>query len=123
MLSLPLFFLSCKREGLGGEATVVVYPQFNSSPEINHISYPDTVYIKFHTTDFPGSNPGAYDTYFAGSPRQDIITCSKLKWGDYFFYVAAYDSTIHGRVTGGVHVKIRERDRKKTQNVTVALSE
>lgn len=123
-----LFFIclisfSCSREGTGGNANVVVYPSHHSTPIINHVGYPDTVYVKFNTTDLPGTKPSDYDTYFVGDPRTDHVTCSNLKWGDYFFYVAGFDSSIMSRVIGGAHIKIRQRDKKDTQNASISVTE
>lgn len=123
LLSICLLSFSCSKEGTGGKATVVVYPVHHSSPIINHVGYPDTVYVKFNTRDLPGTSPSDYDTYFVGDPRTDHVDCKNLRWGDYYFLVAGYDSSILSRVIGGAHVKIRQRDRKDSQNATISLSE
>ena len=114
---------SCSREGLNGKANVIIYPKHHGSPIINHIGYSDTVYVKFNTTDLPGTKPSDYDTYFVGDPRTDFVNCLHLKWGDYFFYCAGFDSTILSRVIGGMHVKIRQSDKRSTVYKDLGVSE
>ena len=120
---ISLLSFSCSREGTGGKANVIVYPSHHAAPIINHVGYPDTVYVKFNTTDLPGTKPSDFDVYFVGDPRTDYINCTNLKWGDYYFYVAGFDSSIMSRVIGGAHIKIRQRDKRSIQNANISVLE
>lgn len=114
---------SCCKEGLNGDATLVVFVKHHTRPIVNTAAYPDTVYVKFNAKDLPGLSPSDYDTYFAGQPGEDHVHCEKLKCGDYYLFAAGYDTTIHTRVTGGMHVRIKHKDRKKETDVDVAVTE
>ena len=112
---------SCCREGNNGDATVLVQLERNGNFIINHVGYPDTVYIKYNSKDLPGTHIEDFDTYFVGETGEDHIHCTTLKCGDYFFYTAGFDSTINSRVTGGLHVKIKHKERKNELTVNVQV--
>lgn len=116
-------FFSCKKNGLGGEATVVVFLQHHGKTIPNHVGYPDTVFVKFKANDAPGVNPSDYDTYFVGEAGEDHVHCEGLRAGKYFFYGVGMDSTGPYRVTGGQAVKIKWSERKKEMDVNLAVSE
>ena len=103
---------SCCKEGTGGDAALVIYLKHHAPVIPNHISYPDTVYVKFNAKDSPGSL-GNYDAFFVGVGREDHVLVSGLKCGDYYLFGTAIDSSGPYRVTGGMHIKIRRKDRKK----------
>ncbi|MBI3501246.1 MAG: hypothetical protein HY063_05570 [Bacteroidetes bacterium] len=121
---IPFYFLSsCCKPGTGGDATLVVFLQHHTKPIINHVGWPDTVFVKFKAKDSPGTSPGNYDTYFIGEQGEDHVHCKGLKCGDYFLFGAGYDSINHERVTGGLHVKIKHKERKQETDVDLPVSE
>lgn len=117
------FFLSCKKNGLGGEATIVVFMKHHGNIIKNHINYPDTVFIKFKATDLPGTSPDKFDTFFVGEAGENHIHCTGLRAGKYFLYGVGFDSTGKYRVKGGAAIKIAWTDRKKEIDTDLAVSE
>ena len=123
VLALSFFLLSaCCKEGNGGEATLVVFLKHHTSIIKNHVSYPDTVFIKFNAKDSPG-DLSKYDTYFIGQVGEDHVHCPGLKCGDYYLFGTAMDSTGPYRVTGGMHLKIKHSERKKELDTDLAVTE
>ncbi|MCW3077826.1 MAG: hypothetical protein JWO32_2435 [Bacteroidetes bacterium] len=118
-----IFFSSCKKNGLGGDATVVVFLKHHGRIIKNHIGYPDTVFVKFKATDLPGTTPDKFDTYFVGEEGEDHIHCVGLKPGKYYFYGVGMDSAGPYRVNGGVAIKISWSQRKKEIDTDLAVSE
>src|ERR1043165_9624616 len=92
----------CKEAGTGGSLTLVGKLQHHGNTIINHIGYPDTVFVKFNTKDLPGTNPSSYDTYFVGDVGEDHVHMENLKCGDYYLYAVGMDSTGPYRVSGGI---------------------
>jgi hypothetical protein len=114
---------SCTKEGLGGDTTLVVFLQHHTKTIINRTTYLDTVYLKFNSKDLPGTKPSDFDTFFVGEAGEDHVHCKGLKTGDYYLYGAGYDTTIPARVVGGMHVKIKYKDRKNEVDVNLAVTE
>ena len=115
-------FSSCCKEGLNGDATIVVFPKENGVSIVNHSAYPDTVYVKFNAKDLPGLRASDYDTYFVGEVGEDHVHCEKLKCGDYYIFAAGLDTVSNTRVTGGMHVHIKHKERKNEFDVDVSVS-
>jgi hypothetical protein len=128
-LLAPAMFLflglisSCCREGTNGDATVVVFPKHHGVPVNNHVGYPDSVYVKFNTKDLPGTRPEDFDVIFVGEGREDHVHCPNLKCGNYYFYVTGYDSASNSRVVGGMHVKVKHKERKNEIVLEASVSE
>lgn len=118
-----LLLSSCGDAGLGGDATLVVYPQHHGTAIINHIGYPDTVFLKFEADELPGTKLSDFDHYYIGSPREDFVRCEKLKSGQYYIYVAGLDSAGPNRVTGGMPYEISWSDRKDDMTLVVPVVE
>ena len=114
---------SCKKNGLGGEATIVVFMKHHGNIIKNHVKYPDTVFIKFSATELPGTTPDKFDTYFVGEEGEDHIHCKGLRAGKYYMYGVGMDSTGPYRVKGGAAIKIAWSDRKKEIDTDLAVSE
>jgi hypothetical protein len=110
--------LSCKKAGLGGEATLVAYPKHHEVP-----IYGATVYVKFNTKDSPGSDLGSYDAVFQGEANEDHVHLEELKQGNYYIYAVGYDSAISQAVYGGKSVTIKRKDRKDEQNIDISVTE
>ena len=118
-----IFIASCAKEGLGGDATLVVFLKHHGSIIKNHIDYPDTVFVKFNTKESPGITAANYDTYFIGEEGEDHVHCHGLKRGNYFIYGAGIDSSGPYRVSGGMAVKIKRSERKEEIDIDLAVME
>ena len=118
---------SCRKDaGLGGNATLTVYAEHHGNVIINHIGYPDTVFLKYNVDEFPGSKPSDYDAFFVGTPREDFVKIEGLKKGKYFVYAVAFDSTwgpTGARLTGGMSLKIKRSEREDEITLNIPLSE
>ena len=102
---------SCRKAGTGGDAMLMVHPEHHGISIINHIGYPDTVFLKFNVDEMPGTKPSDYDTYFVGTPPEDFVHCHGLKAGKYYVYVTGMDSAGPYRVMGGIPLKIKYSQR------------
>lgn len=117
---LPVIFLFlfsfCKKNGTGGKATIKATVSHHEK-----IIPGATVYIKYGAKEFPGSNPSSYDANY--SAPDGTCEIKDLLRGDYYLYAVGFDSSIGELVKGGVPVKIKSRDKRDTQDVTVAVTE
>jgi hypothetical protein len=116
-------FTSCKKAGTGGDATVVVFAKHHGNIVPNHTNYPDSVFVKFNTEELPTNPTVNYDALFVGEAGEDHIHCAGLKTGKYYFYATGWDTTINQRVTGGMAIKIKYKDRKDEIDQDIAVTE
>lgn len=123
LLFALLCLASCRKAGTGGDASLMVYLQHHGNAVINHVGYPDTVFLKFNVDELPGTRPSDYDVFFAGTPRENFILCDGLKAGKYFVYAVGYDSIWGARVKGGVPLKIKYAERKHQISLTLPVTE
>lgn len=98
--------VACKKDstcsaGSGGSLTLVAYLQHHERTIPNQGNYPDTVYVKYNTQEYPGGLASNYDIYFVGDSGEDHVHVKNLRCGDYYLFGAALDTNIHKRVTGG----------------------
>jgi hypothetical protein len=114
---------SCNKPGTGGNATLVVFLQHHGRTIINHVGYPDTVFVKFNVKELPGLHAGDYDTYFIGNTGEDHVHCPELKAGQYYLFGVGYDSTGLYRVVGGMSYKLKYKDRKSEIDINLAVTE
>lgn len=114
---------SCKKNSLGGDATLVVFLEHHGKNIKNHKGYPDTLFVKFKAKDAPGTRASDYDTFFVGEVGEDHVHCEGLREGTYFIYGAGFDSSIVQRVTGGMSVKIKHSERKEEIDTHLAVTE
>lgn len=115
LITILLFaFVSCKKEGPGGKATVKGYVMHHDDYIPNA-----TVYIKYGATDFPGSDVSKYNTSVQadGSGYYEIHNLQK---GDYYLYSVGFDVDISENVYGGTAIKLK---RKETKMVNLAVVE
>ncbi len=112
---------ACKA-GSGGDATLVVLPEHHGTPISGTAAYPDSVFIKFNTQDLPDNPTTNYDALFTSS-NEAHVHCEGLKAGKYFIYATGWDPAINQRVTGGVAVKIKYKDRKDEITIEVPVVE
>jgi hypothetical protein len=106
---------SCKKDdgcdaGTGGNLTVVAVLKHHSKVIYNQASYPDTVFVKFNSSEYPGANVSDYDTYFVGEAGEDHVHLENLKCGNYYFYGVGFDTTITQRVKGGIPFSTEQTD-------------
>lgn len=120
--AILLTISSCCKEGTGGGATLVVFLKHHGAPIANQVGHVDTVWVKYNAKDSPGGTD-KYDTYFYGEEGEDHVHCEGLKCGDYFLFGAGLDTTLGQRVKGGMHVKIKHKDRKEEIDVDLAVTE
>lgn len=121
--ALLIALTACKKNGLGGNATVVVFMKHHGNIIKNHYGYPDTIFVKFKASDLPGTTPDKFDTYFVGEPGEDHIHCVGLRPGKYYFYGVGMDSTGPYRVKGGAAIKIKWSEREKELDRDLAVTE
>jgi hypothetical protein len=118
---------SCKRAGTDGDATLVVFAKHHGATIPNHNNYVDTVYVKFNAKDLPSDPTHNYDAIFVGEAGEDHIHCEGLHTGTYYLYVTGLDTTLNPpvgeRVTGGMSVKIKYKERKEEIDVDVPVTE
>ena len=113
------FFLSCKKNGTGGENTIAAFPKHHG------VTIPNaTVFIKYGATELPGVNASDFDdskvAVKEGSGDAHAHFEGLLK-GDYYIYAIGFDSTVNETVSGGIAVKISKKSGE--QDVDVPLTE
>jgi hypothetical protein len=122
--ALCLFAIaSCKRAGTDGDAILVVFPKHHGTPILNQSAYLDTVYVKFNSKDLPTDPTHDYDAIFVGEAGEDHVHCAGLHTGTYYLFVTGFDTTINERVTGGMSVKIKYKERKEEIRLDVPVVE
>lgn len=112
---LVLLCFSCTKEGPGGKVVIKGRVMHHSLP-IPHA----TVYIKYGTQDFPGSNITYYDANTTADASANY-QFTNLRKGDYYLFGVGFDSSIVESVSGGIPVKISHKD--ETLNVDVPVIE
>ncbi len=124
ILTIVAFVLAgCAKEGLDGDATLVVKPQHHHVPIVSTAAYPDSVFMKFGVTEIPENATTDYDALIVGEVGEDHIHIEHVKQGDYSIYCTGWDTSINQRVTGGVIVKIKRKERKDEIVVEVPVVE
>jgi hypothetical protein len=116
-------FSSCKKAGRGGDATLVVAPKHHGTPITSTALYRDSVFVKFNAEDLPSDPTNNYDALFVGEPGETHVNCPGLKAGKYYIYATGRESSSGERVTGGVSVKIKYKERKDEIEVDVPVTE
>ena len=112
---------SCAKEGKGGKVEVDVIVRHHEK-----LIPAALVYIKYGATEFPGKDVSKYDdNKSTGTAGEEIgrTHFSELKWGDYFFYAAGYDSSLKGYVSGGTPLKIKWKERKQAITLNLPVKE
>lgn len=121
--ALAILAFGCSKEGLDGDATLVIKPAHHGLAIASTVAYQDSVFIKFNVKDAPADPTHDYDALVVGTVGEDHIHIENVKWGDYFIYCTGWDTTINQRVEGGVAVKIKRSDRKDEIVVDVPVVE
>jgi len=118
-----IIFSGCAKEGLDGDATLVVKPAHHGTPIVSTAAYADSVFIKFGAKEIPADPTHDYDALVVGAVGEDHIHVENVKWGYYSVYCTGWDTTISQRVTGGVTTKIKRSDRKEEIILNVPVVE
>ena len=114
---------SCHKAGTGGKATLVIFPIHHDVPVVSKSYYRDSVFLFFNTKDLPVDPVNHADIVFTGETGEDHIHCENLHTGNYFVYVTAWDTLHRVRVTGGMAVTIKFKERKQEIDVKIPLTE
>jgi hypothetical protein len=116
-----LLFSSCEKEkaGLGGDVILTLYPEHHAKPIYGQPNYLDSAMLKFNSSEFPGDDPGLYDAIFTGNAGEHFVRVAGLKKGQYFIYMAGWDTAISQRVVGGIPYKITASSGELTAAVPV----
>ena len=117
------FIISCQKAGLGGKASVRIFPQHHANAIKNYAAYPDTVLVKFKANELPGTRASDFDAVFSGNSGDEFVTVSGLKPGLYYFYASGMDSSGPYRVKGGMPFKISYKERKKNFDLILPVVE
>src|SRR3954465_10262114 len=80
---------SCKKNGTGGDATIVAFPEHHGRAIKGA-----TMYVKFNAKDLPADPTNNYDLKIQGEAKEDHIHIENLLPGNYYLYAVGYDSTI-----------------------------
>lgn len=121
--AVAILAFGCSKEGLDGDATLVVKPAHHGVPIVSTAAYQDSVFIKFNAKDAPSDPTHDYDALVVGTIGEDHIHIENVKWGDYFIFCTGWDTTINQRVFGGVAVKVKRSERKDEIVVDVPVVE
>ena len=104
---LVILVQSCRREGLGGNNTLIV--------SLDHHGVPvkgAAVYVRYGAKDFPGAVPSDYDLSSHATSMNDSVHVESLRKGDYFVYAVGFDSIVSSTVSGGKHIFISTKSGK-----------
>lgn len=124
LAAAALLFAGCAKEGLDGEATLVVKPEHHGSSIFSTAAYRDSLFIKFGVDEIPADPTRDYDVVLVGEVGENHIHVEHVKWGEYSLYCTGWDTTQNQRVVGGVIYKLKRKDRKSPEiDVVVPVSE
>ena len=113
ILILSVSISACKKNQIGGKASFKGTVKHNDKPIEN--AY---VYIKFNTSEFPGTDVKKYDTFVQADANGNFsITFYK---GSYYLYATGLDLDIPFpfEVSGGLAVNLTAKE-SVTQNIAV----
>jgi hypothetical protein len=124
LLILTVVFSSCKKDelcvgGSGGSAGLILYPVHHTEPIFSTPNVPNVAFIKYNASEFPGTDPSAYDIVVFGEPGTDFIEIGGLRCGTYYVYMSGYDPAILQGVSGGIPIRIAENSGVYRINVPV----
>lgn len=113
-VALMLNFLSCKKNQVGGNASVKGVVAHHGKPIANA-----RVFIKYHTTEFPGDDYSLYDTYVDADDQGNYKV--QLYKGSYYLFAKGYDMDIPSPfiVKGGLSVSVRNKE-NLTKDIAVS---
>lgn len=106
LLSLVGLSFSCKKNQLGGTATIKGVVKHHAKLIGNA-----TIFIKFNAKEFPGTDESIYDEKVTANALGEFeIKCYQ---GNYYLFGSGIDNQVlinGGKVIGGIPVKIRNNE-------------
>lgn len=108
---------SCKKNGTGGSASIVVFPTYLTKPINGNM----TVYVKFGATTEPSDPTTNYNLKISNQPKMKNVSIDGLLYGNYYVYVAGYDSTAGNAVVGGRAITINWDQRQQEMDIAVPV--
>ena len=105
--------------GQDGQISLELIARHHSKLIPSQQNYPDTAYIKFNTSEFPGDDASLYDLVVAGTYPDTVINISNMSCGNYYIFMTGFDVAIAERVKGGVPVTLNEEDQHRSLNIPV----
>lgn len=118
-LFIALLFVSCRKNGTGGKASIKGQATYNSAGVPNVV-----VYIKFGTTANPGTDISKYDTQASADGNGNYAFNSVLE-GDYYLYAVdrTYtdpNTTYLEPLSGGMGVRVTSQKQSVTANIALS---
>jgi hypothetical protein len=103
LIICALSFFSCKKNQLGGKSNIKGKVMHNEKP----IPFAK-IYIKFNTTDSPGTDVSVYDATMEADLNGNFLV-ENIYRGDYYFYAVGQDNAIASPfiVKGGTYLKVK----------------
>lgn len=113
ILLLLSITVSCKKNQVGGKATLKGVVEHHGVPIPNAV-----VYIKYNTTEFPGEDGTTYNTSVAADDQGNYSI--NFYKGSYYIYAVGLDMNIPYpyTVSGGMSFSIRNNE-NLTKNIAV----
>lgn len=118
LLISSLFISSCSKDvdipGTNciagkGLVRVTLYPEHHEEPIPGIANYPDSAFIKFNSSEYPGEAAELYDLVVVGEVGDDFVVVDSLACGQYYIYMTGFDTSIAERVKGGIPFFIEEK--------------
>lgn len=81
------------------------------------------MYIKFNSRSAPSDPTTNYDLKVEGEATDNHVHIDELRPGNYYLYAVGFDKTINKTVKGGTAVEIKWKDRKKTIEAEIEVTE
>lgn len=107
-ICLATLFTSCVKDDKsciaargGGSNVVIIKPVYNGLTFSANDNVVDTVFIKYGTSTFPGTNTKKYDEFIVSIEDRNHVALRRLTCGVFYFWVVSQDTTTGNRITGG----------------------
>ncbi|MFI5173084.1 MAG: hypothetical protein ACHQFW_11880 [Chitinophagales bacterium] len=106
--------------GRTGTIKLHLLPEHHGEPIPSQPSYPDTAYIKFNATEYPGGDdPSLYDLVVTGTSGSFEVVVDNMSCGNYFIFMTGFDVSISERVKGGIPVTLHGSDVERSIKIPV----
>ncbi len=115
LISLCVYSSSCTKEGPRGKALIKGYVKHHST-----LIPGATVYIKYGTKDFPGSNTQYYNSSTVCNSNA-YFEFKDMQKGNYYLFGIGFDSTFVKDVSGGLPIELKTKT--QTLETVVAVTE
>ena len=112
---------TCQFAGPNGSTEIVFFPKQGTVDIISTAAYQDSAYLKWNTTEFPGTNPADYNVVRAGDVNENHIHFFNMKTGKYYIYMTGWNYTTNKRVTG--HKAVTVTQSTGTVNIDVEMTD